>query len=295
MNIYLAGSIGPGDYRHRLIPELRNWDSILIGDDIQATIVETGLIPQWPIWRNAIFGKHNYTGPYFVSCDHGCWHGNNQHGTIGGGCAGDIDVPHGAPSIRSQVLDRCKSAIKASDIIFGWIDSTTCYGTIAEIGYAHALGKKIYIAGQTRFNDLWFVYAMANHDATMDSAFGWEDDEFIGFTPDDYKDHAQPFISEYLKWCIGGIVHRDYINSDIWKRRARIAKEQAGWRCQVCNKHKSQTILDAHHRTYERLGWEDLSDITVLCRECHELYESGKRTQKQVTTQPSRRSGKRKR
>lgn len=69
----------------------------------------------------------------------------------------------------------------------------------------------------------------------------------------------------------------EYIQSPAWKRRADAAKERAGYRCQVCNRHKSTVILDAHHRTYERLGRERDEDITVLCRECHEMYETDKR------------------
>ena len=71
--------------------------------------------------------------------------------------------------------------------------------------------------------------------------------------------------------------HSEYILSPEWRLRATEAKELAGWRCQVCNRHKSEVILDAHHRTYERLGDERPEDITVLCRDCHGLYESNKK------------------
>jgi len=66
--------------------------------------------------------------------------------------------------------------------------------------------------------------------------------------------------------------HREYIDSDEWKARAKYYKQQAGFRCRVCN--SDSDTLDAHHRTYERLGNELDSDITVLCRPCHELFES---------------------
>lgn len=71
--------------------------------------------------------------------------------------------------------------------------------------------------------------------------------------------------------------YRAYIQSDEWKARATAAKEAAGWRCQVCNRPSTAVVLDAHHRTYERLGHERPDDITVLCRDCHELYESNRR------------------
>lgn len=60
-----------------------------------------------------------------------------------------------------------------------------------------------------------------------------------------------------------------YIKSPEWRARAEAAKERAGYRCEVCN---SRDRIEAHHRTYERLGNELDSDITVLCHDCHELF-----------------------
>ena len=73
------------------------------------------------------------------------------------------------------------------------------------------------------------------------------------------------------------INYPEYILTPGWRVRATKAKELVGWRCQVCNRHKSEVTLDAHHRTYERLGDERPEDITVLCRDCHGLYESNKK------------------
>jgi 5-methylcytosine-specific restriction endonuclease McrA len=69
--------------------------------------------------------------------------------------------------------------------------------------------------------------------------------------------------------------YRAYINSPEWKRKADAAKERAGYRCQVCNKGRDEGArLEAHHRTYDRLGREKPEDITVLCSECHELFST---------------------
>lgn len=75
--------------------------------------------------------------------------------------------------------------------------------------------------------------------------------------------------------------YREYIKSDAWKRKADAAKEQAGYRCQVCNRGKEDGAqLDAHHRTYTRLGHERPEDITVLCHDCHGLYEKNKKNRR---------------
>lgn len=68
-----------------------------------------------------------------------------------------------------------------------------------------------------------------------------------------------------------------YIASPEWKSKAEAAKKRAGYRCQVCNRGPQEGArLDAHHRTYARLGHERPEDITVLCHNCHELYEANK-------------------
>lgn len=64
---------------------------------------------------------------------------------------------------RERVQGICQEGIKMCDVFFAFFekDSGTAYGTVAEIGYAKALGKKIIIAGEYN-DDLWFAYAMAD-------------------------------------------------------------------------------------------------------------------------------------
>lgn len=143
--IYLAGKIGANDWRHDVVKDLRS-------------------VEEWSILINAIFGQHHYVGPYFISCDHGCYHGPNSHGlgvndaNHGPYCSGDVPKPHD----NFEVVHRCVTAIYNADLFIAWIDSADCYGTVAEIGYAYARGTEIWIAGPERFTDLWFVYEMAD-------------------------------------------------------------------------------------------------------------------------------------
>lgn len=78
-------------------------------------------------------------------------------------------------------------------------------------------------------------------------------------------------------WVEHGIDYAKYIRSPKWKRKAAAAKERAGHRCQICN---SPDNLNAHHRTYVRLGHERPDDITVLCRQCHKLFSQNSRLSK---------------
>lgn len=79
------------------------------------------------------------------------------------------------------------------------------------------------------------------------------------------------FIPYLMRSETGGkeIVYAEYILSPAWKAKADEAKKRVNSRCQVCN---SPDKIQAHHRTYERLGYERPEDITVLCDECHERH-----------------------
>ncbi len=247
-NIYMAGKIRKGDWREVFIPNMRKIGSSLY-DQLGNAYFE------WPIERMG--NGHYYTGPYFVACDHGCFHGPNQHGA---GARDDNNCYGGGiANTRKMVYGACRTAMIMSNTIFAWIDSPDCYGTIAELGIAAGeYGKKvdIWIAGPQEFDDLWFVYNLAG-----DTTFSYDN-------PEGALDY---FLRRH-----DPIDYREYIRSDEWRETATAAKVRADWRCQVCNRPSTDVTLDAHHRTYERLGHELPEDITVLCRDCHELYESNK-------------------
>ncbi len=63
--------------------------------------------------------------------------------------------------------------------------------------------------------------------------------------------------------------YKSYIRSERWKRKARAAKERALRQCQTCGRPEGVVKLQAHHRTYVRLGYEIPEDITELCDDCH--------------------------
>lgn len=67
------------------------------------------------------------------------------------------------------------------------------------------------------------------------------------------------------------MTYQEYLKTDYWKAVSDAVKKRADYRCQLCN---SQHDLCAHHRTYERRGREldSLSDLTCLCRRCHEIF-----------------------
>jgi hypothetical protein len=147
-------------------------------------------------------------------------------------------------------------AVANSDVILAYVDSSNRIGTFCELSTAFILQKVGYIAV---LDPKW--------DGEYTSVLPWFVANLYGFEV--FK--TQEECITYLISCIGGekVDYRTYIQSSEWRAKATAAKERAGWRCQVCNKSNEQVSLDAHHRTYERLGKELPEDITVLCRDCH--------------------------
>jgi len=71
---------------------------------------------------------------------------------------------------------------------------------------------------------------------------------------------------------IHGIVRRrkvnynHYIRGRKWKKKRQQAFLFYGRRCQSCGCTRN---LQVHHKTYDRLGREWMSDLAVLCNDCH--------------------------
>jgi hypothetical protein len=155
LRVYLAGKVEAGDWRHSLVPlrgagpQYEFGDKPWLGHEIE---FKAGL------------RRMTYTGPFFYSCDHGCFHsdGISTHG-VG---AGNENVEGAYDGMtRRYLLGQCEAAIRRADVVFAWLDNPTAYGTIAEIGYARALGKHLVIArppeGQD-LHELWMAFQMAD-------------------------------------------------------------------------------------------------------------------------------------
>lgn len=168
--IYCAGRIGKADWRHEVCPDLRSISHQI--DDIRE-------FPGAPLLE-----KHRYVGPVLLGCNHGCYHGPNEHGA---GATTD-DACRSASATRDSVHSADCDQIRGSDLLFAWIDDTECYGTIAEIGYAAGGEIPIVVArpprpgheGQSRpgsqaldggrtLEDLWFVEQFAQRVIEADS------------------------------------------------------------------------------------------------------------------------------
>jgi len=107
----------------------------------------------------------SYTGPFFIRCDHGCshhpWDGiSTTHATTA--CTALEFRP-------SRVFRRSERQIQEAGFVLVWAGVgedalSTAYGSLVEIGIAHALGKPILLAHHPQANvrDFWFAVETAS-------------------------------------------------------------------------------------------------------------------------------------
>lgn len=58
-----------------------------------------------------------------------------------------------------------------------------------------------------------------------------------------------------------------YLNSTAWQRKRKKILRRDKHKCRTCGVNR---YLVVHHRTYERVGHERLSDLITLCDGCHD-------------------------
>lgn len=85
------------------------------------------------------------------------------------------------------------------------------------------------------------------------------------------KDRVEHDTWPALWWCLQRLPYPQYLQTQHWKALRETMLQHSGYRCQVCN---SKGPLRVHHRTYERRGCEQLTDLVVLCKDCHEIFHT---------------------
>ena len=83
-----------------------------------------------------------------------------------------------------------------------------------------------------------------------------------------YEQYANS-IPEYQYQILHTMPYQEYLSTVWWKFIREYFLAWFGNKCQVCN---SDGKVNVHHRTYENRGREHITDLILLCKECHELY-----------------------
>ena len=81
--------------------------------------------------------------------------------------------------------------------------------------------------------------------------------------------------------------YEKYLQSDAWKEKRKTILKAAGFRCRKCG----ARATEVHHETYKRIYKEKLTDLTALCRKCHEAVHSApkRKPKKQGGLKPKQR------
>lgn len=143
------------------------WRASIIGDGKHATLAcdFEGIQLQspsddWPILERIVLGVHDYVGPFYVSRGHG-FIGEAQHGYSDEAKGSEPQIDQ-VNELRKKIIHRCLDAISSADLVFVWLAGKTAFATLAEVGWARAKGKQIFIGGPKYLPDLWFIYGMAD-------------------------------------------------------------------------------------------------------------------------------------
>lgn len=160
--IYIAGKMEDDEWRFQFFDPHNVPDDHAYQQGYHPFTIEHRA--SWPAKSHVTVCGLAYTGPFFVDV-----YGGHGYGYMDGDAHGsNIDSADSYKSVKALEAKRrlvqqwCFSAIQRADLVFAWIDGIDCYGTIAEIGYAKAVGKLIWIAGPRRYDEMWFVYQMAD-------------------------------------------------------------------------------------------------------------------------------------
>lgn len=160
MKIYLAGKVSKNGWRTGLVtPVCLFGVQDLCGIDADSLPDPTN----WPVLRGAIFGQHDYVGPFVIGCNHGCFHGDGTHG-LGVGGLPTCDQDGGSPFTRADVVRMCLAAVTYAELVFCWIEADEDYGSMVEIGYALALGRHVAVYGASEevIERHWFAGVAAS-------------------------------------------------------------------------------------------------------------------------------------
>lgn len=75
-------------------------------------------------------------------------------------------------------------------------------------------------------------------------------------------------------------VYEKHIHSARWRNIRKDMFRLRNNKCERCD--QSSATLELHHKTYERLGRELISDLEVLCGACHEIADRERAIQGQM-------------
>ena len=300
IRVYFAGKVRKGgcDYR----------SSLFQNDRVMSSAIGTSMELYYSSSIELSAGSVIYWGPSALSCDHGCWHhsdhgivnpadksmhwssayqrfhyqreGNPQYFTLNsrgeGGCPDGHREDNGLS--RMQAVERCKFQIMQAEALYAYIDSSDCYGTLVEIGFANAMGIPIHLVFSKELPHCQDKKGCNGHGEYQEG-----DEFFVKAEHDDFWFIKEMATSVSYGHPSKGLEHIACHHSpsrfgrNAWKRVGIKSKQRAqvlardGYTCQMCGiSIKDGAILEIDHiHPVSKGGTNDLSNLQVLCRDCN--------------------------
>jgi hypothetical protein len=183
---------------------------------------------------------------------------------VGNGC------PDGTNGVsKRQAVERCMYQIHLAEAVYAFIDSPDCHGTLAEIGFAYALGIPIHLVFsdglknsrtvidhdnhgvEVGHDDFWFIKQMAT---TVNYGEPWEGVGHVAYNPAATASRSRGILRERIK------------PSDRVKVLVR-----DNYQCRMCGIGRVDgAVLELDHvHPVSKGGSNDLTNLQVLCRECN--------------------------
>lgn len=66
--------------------------------------------------------------------------------------------------------------------------------------------------------------------------------------------------------------YRDFLKTGYWRQLRERVLSRDHRRCTSCGVGEPDAVLNVHHKTYDRRGYERLTDLITLCRYCHHAW-----------------------
>lgn len=176
-SVYLAGKITGTTWRDSIAPEWSRsrcdmshqaWEDVGLHVFVTASCgVAYPIRCTGPFF--SISGGDHYAGPIEPG-DHAC----GEYRLVR---SRQDDWPYVETTFtdRPWVAAQAKAAIDACDLMFAWIDSPDCYGTLLEIGYALGVGKVVEVRFKrgVALDELWLTQYFAGGGTFDTAADAW--------------------------------------------------------------------------------------------------------------------------
>lgn len=178
-------------------------------------------------------------------------------------CCGPVGRDLLADQVTTELFTLVRRAPDPDVVLLG-VDLTQQYGGVELFNFGYLLADVTFSS-----DTLFVAFCPTENDATVNHLVETGAIQETVVDPS-MGDLFPEWIEDYTcRHYLKKIPYTEYLQTEHWGSVRSKALERAEHRCQLCN---ADSALHVHHRTYERRGNERISDLTVLCKTCHERF-----------------------